>query len=165
MRFLLLLCLLPALCLADTQLYLMRHGEKALDDPKDPSLSPAGRQRAQALAAWLADKGISAVYCSQYRRTCDTALPAAQGAGLVPQVVPIAGDIHAFSRAFAQRLLKEHQGQAVLVVGHSNTIPALVTALSGQPMAALAEGDYGRLFALRVDERGVAELEMLKVGN
>ncbi|WP_341502117.1 phosphoglycerate mutase family protein [Gallaecimonas sp. GXIMD4217] len=165
MRLILLLCLLPWLGWADTHVYVMRHGEKAADHPRDPSLAEAGQRRARALSVFLAERDIAAVYCSQFRRTCDTALPTAREAGLTPTVVPISPDIGAFSQAFAERLLAEHQGQAVLVVGHSNTVPALVAALTGLRMAPLAEDDYGSLFHVRIDEAGRAELERLRVGN
>ena len=40
-------------------LYLVRHAEKQSDGGRDPALTEAGQHRAQQLAGWLKDKGIS----------------------------------------------------------------------------------------------------------
>jgi len=43
----------PIVMSADTMIIVVRHAEKATDDPKDPSLSEQGNARANALAAVL----------------------------------------------------------------------------------------------------------------
>ena len=39
-------------------------------------------------------------------------------------------------------------GQSVLVVGHSNTVPAIIAALGGPAMEELCDSDYSSLFTL-----------------
>ena len=66
-----------------TTIVVVRHAEKSTDDPKDPSLSAAGQQRAQDLRMALKDAGVSDVYVTQYKRTRQTAEPLGVGAGLI----------------------------------------------------------------------------------
>ncbi|MFY0534577.1 histidine phosphatase family protein [Nannocystis pusilla] len=68
----------------------MRHGEKAADDPSDPSLSPAGEARAKALAELLGHAGVTHLFASEYRRTQATLRPLADAAGLQITVLPAA---------------------------------------------------------------------------
>src|SRR5260370_41629636 len=46
---------------AEPCVVIVRHAEKAENDPKDPDLAPAGRARAEALAKILKDARISAI--------------------------------------------------------------------------------------------------------
>lgn len=65
------------------ELLLIRHAlpiridEGAVDGPADPELSEAGRMQAQALAEWLADEQVDAVWSSPMRRALETATPVA----------------------------------------------------------------------------------------
>ena len=129
---------------ADTlTVVLVRHAEVTPDGTRDPGLSDAGRQRAAALAADL--DGLVAAYATEYRRTQETATPAAQAAELDVTVVPFgAGPLEAYTAALADRV-RAHTGGTVLVVGHSNTIPALAEALTGEPVAPIAEDEFDRV--------------------
>lgn len=128
---------------------LVRHAEKSTDDPRDPSLTPAGEARAQRLAAELHNAPLVAVYSTDTRRTRATATPAAQMHGLA--VVPYDARM---ADAFASELRARHRGGLVLVVGHSNTVPTLAAALCGCAVAPMAEQDYGLRY--RLHETGVA---------
>ncbi|MES1243000.1 MAG: phosphoglycerate mutase family protein [Acidobacteriota bacterium] len=135
--FLLIVIALPAAGL-DT-LYLVRHAEKADPWPQDRELdafwplSPAGAARAEALAGRLEPAGIKAVYTSRTTRTLATAMP------LVGRIhVPITGDDASIRPddmpGFLARLREKHVGDAaVLIVGHSNTIPRLLVLLGAVP--------------------------------
>jgi broad specificity phosphatase PhoE len=125
----------------------VRHAEKATDDPRDPSLSDAGLARAEALATLLRSRDVVAAYATQYRRTIDTAAPTAAG-----HDVSIASyDAEAPADAVAARLRRSHANGTVLVVGHSNTVPGLVSALCNCEVAPIDESDYGNLFEIRID--------------
>lgn len=135
--------------------FLVRHAEKAEDDPKNPTLSEAGNRRAMRLAERLTDIPISAVYATGYRRTQQTAAPTALAHHL---------DVRTYDAAmpaneFAARLRTEHATGKVLVVGHSNTIPAIAGALCGCDVAPLREDEYDRWIAIRVDRNGAGTLE------
>ena len=140
---------------------LVRHAEKADDGTRDPPLTAAGRARALALSRLLADAPVVAAYASDYRRTRQTAQPTAAAHRLA-----VAGyDPARPAAGFAAQLLQRHPSGTVLVVGHSNTIPGLVAALCRCPVAPLGDGDYDRLFRVRVDAQGHALLTEQRYGD
>jgi broad specificity phosphatase PhoE len=139
----------------ETRFVIVRHAEKSSDDPKDPTLSDIGRARAQRLAELLAGERMTAVYATGYRRTQTTALPAAQAHGL--EVLTYDAAMPAAD--FAARLRREHEGGTVLVVGHSNTVAAIASALCACIVAPLRDDEYDRWIVIRIDRNGVAELK------
>ena len=91
-----------------TTVIVVRHAEKATDDPRDPSLDAAGRLRAQALAAALEDAGVTALYATQYKRTRATVEPLAQRLGLAVVERPVnSGIADAYPRELAQEILSK----------------------------------------------------------
>lgn len=137
----------PAALAAPTVI-VVRHAEK-IDDSRDPALSPAGHERAQALATALEHAGLDAAYASQYQRTRLTALPAARAAGLAVRIEPIEGDVAAWAQGFMVELARDHAGETVLVAGHSNTVPPLVAALCGCQVQPLTDPDYDRIYLVK----------------
>lgn len=137
-----------------TTFVLVRHAEKAADDPRDPGLTDAGRTRAARLAASLADAPLRAVYATAYRRTRDTAAPSAAAHGLQVAVY----DAREPAADFAARLRATHRAGVVLVVGHSNTVPAIAAALCACPVAPMREDEFDRRIEIRVGTDGPASL-------
>lgn len=131
---------------APTVVILVRHAEKATVPANDPPLTEAGAARARALAAALSDANVAAVIATSTIRTRETARPTAEARGLTVETVAT-GSIPAHARAVADAVLK-HAGKTVLVVGHSNTIAAIITALGGPKMADLCDTQYSMLFTL-----------------
>lgn len=147
-----------------TTVFVVRHAEK-LEEADDPALSPAGWERARALAATLRDVELRALYSSQFRRARETLEPLAESLGLEIRVVPAAGgDLEARARLLARRLLEQHRGESVLVSGHSNTVPLLIESLGASPVPELGHDDYDDLFVVRVDPASGAELLRLHYG-
>ncbi len=145
-----------------TLVLLVRHGEKAAGPADDPPLTEAGVARAQALRAALADAGVQHVIATPRRRTGDTARPLAEAMGLTPELVPLsAGATHITAVADAVR---RRAGQVVLVVGHSNTVPAIVGALGGPKLPDLCDAQYATLYVLAVPVRGPARLVRSQYG-
>jgi len=131
---------------APTVVILVRHAEKGSVPANDPPLTEAGMARARALAAALADARIDAIIATSTLRTRETARGVAELRGLPIETVALAArDAHVGAVAAAVR---RHAGQTVLVVGHSNTIPAIITALGGPKLADLCDGQYSMLFTL-----------------
>jgi phosphohistidine phosphatase SixA len=130
-----------------TVVVLVRHAEKAAPTG-DVALSPAGEARAAALAAALRDAGVQAVLTTQLRRTGQTAEPLAAAMGLTPEIVPIGGDAPEHAARVAAAVRQRHQGHTVLVVGHSNTVPAIIAALGGPRIPDLCDSEYATLFVL-----------------
>lgn len=137
------LLLVPSVAAAQKLVFVVRHAERA-DEParneNDPALSQAGQARARKLETLLADAHVDAIYVTQYRRTRQTAEPLATAMKVKPEVMPTA--VPAFVDA-----LKHHANDVVLIVGHSNTIPAIVKALTGSSVS-IGESDYGSLFVV-----------------
>ena len=114
---------------------LVRHGEKAIEGGSDPSLSEAGRARAQALADALAMTTPNAIIVTSLKRTAETAAVVSAKTGVV------------------------------LVVGHSNTIPAIVTALGGPKLPDLCDSSYAAMFVLTPGaERKAAQVVLASYG-
>lgn len=141
----------PAAAQGPEVIILVRHAETAPDDTRDPALSDAGIERAGRLAALLADAGLTAVHSTAYRRTRGTATPVAEQAGL-----EVAGYDPRDLRGFATELLGSPGRH--LVVGHSNTTPALVELLGGDPGPPIAEDEHGRVYVLVPTGDGVRSL-------
>jgi phosphohistidine phosphatase SixA len=134
-----------------TLVIVVRHAEKAATGGRDPELSAAGQARAEALAAALAGSPIDQVFVTEYRRTSETAAPPLQRARLHPTRVAVGErTVAAHARAVAAALDSLPAGSAVLVVGHSNTVPAIVAAVSGggPVMPDLADDEYSTLFVI-----------------
>ena len=144
-----------------TTVVLVRHAEKAPAPASDPLLSEAGQARATALAAALADAGVQAVIVTPFQRTRLTAAPLLEKRGLVPQVVTTT-PTHV---ADVARAVREHKGHVVLVVGHSNTIPAIVGALGGPKLPDLCDAQYAQLFTLVIPEQGTPSLVRSQYGT
>lgn len=164
--FLALACIIAAGAHASAQskttlVILVRHAEKAAEPAADPPLTAAGAARAQALAAALANTRVEAVITTELARTRETARPLAEARNLTPEIVHSgARDAHANAVAAAVRA---HAGQTVLVVGHSNTIPAIVAALGGPKLPDICDAQYSNLFVLVVGE-GRADLVVASYG-
>ena len=121
---------------------MVRHAETAAA-LEDPGLSASGEERARILAGMLEFAGIKAIYTTELRRTRETARPVAALTGVDPVVLP-AADLQELVRT----LTRDHRGETVLVVGHSNTLPRLAEAL-GEPIPEISETDYGNIYILR----------------
>lgn len=133
--------------------FIVRHAEKANATEQDPSLSDAGKARAVALAAALRDAGVSEVFVTQRKRTRETAAVLTEARQLTAHVVPFGASTpdHAAAVAAAVRKAK---GNAVLVVGHSNTVTLIVAALGGPRLPELCDAEYSNLFIVRLPARG-----------
>lgn len=154
----LLLCLGPPAEAARQTVILLRHGEKAATLGRDPDLSPMGAARAERLPALLANALPAAVYASEFQRTQQTARPLALAAGVPIRMLPAATR----AQELLSRLCALPDGSTAAVVGHSNTVPALVQAWSGEPAEAIADGDYGRIYVVRLENCRVAGVSVLR---
>ena len=130
---------------ASPVIFIVRHAEKATNDGRDPDLSPDGQKRAEALADILKDSRITSVFVTEFKRTQETAAPAAKAAHVSPTVVP-ANDIGELVGK-----LRALNGNA-LVVGHGNTIPDLLKALGVATPITIPDDDYDEIFVVLTGE-------------
>jgi broad specificity phosphatase PhoE len=131
---------------------IVRHGEK-VDDSADPDLSAAGQARAAALAQALAGLHVGAVYTTALKRTRQTAQPTAAAAGVTAIAVSTEGGTAAHAERVAAEVRKAGPDTAVLVVGHSNTVPAIARALGDAAPPALTDCDYDTLTLIQLGAR------------
>jgi len=124
---------------------LVRHGEK-VDESSDPDLSEAGKARAQALRRVLADFPVQRVFVTNYKRTQQTAAPTAEAARVAPSIIPARGG----APIFADSIRNAPAGSAVLVVGHSNTLSAIIEALGGPKIGDLCDKEYATLLIVEL---------------
>jgi len=150
-----------------TTVIVLRHAEKEKDDPRDPTLSPAGEARARALAGLLGEAGVTHLFSSEFRRTLATLRPLATAKGLEITVVPSADQA-----ALVTAIEALPAGSVAVVAGHSNTVPALVTALGGEASGTVAspagpvlpDDAYDRLFLVIRPARGLVQTLELRQG-
>jgi 2,3-bisphosphoglycerate-dependent phosphoglycerate mutase len=145
-----------------TTVYVLRHAEQAEDGSKDPPLSPVGQARAERLRELLggggAGIGIDGIVVSGLRRSQDTAKPLADARG-IHVVVTDAGQ----PGETARRALHDFRGGRVVVIGHSNTVPAIVEALSGQAVPAMEEDDFSTIYVVARPRYSPASVSVLQL--
>jgi broad specificity phosphatase PhoE len=159
-------CDQPRPKLEKVTVFVVRHAEKqpvADSAPeaerKDPPLSAKGQLRALGLPDDLPVGELDAIYVSNFARTRQTAAAVVAVTGLEP-IVYAPKD----AAGLAERLLAR-SGEQVLVVGHSNTIPALLGELGVTDTIEIPEDQYGDLFIVRVEGEGKVVLERGRFGE
>jgi broad specificity phosphatase PhoE len=132
-----------------TTVVLLRHADVDLPPATDDDpLNPDGQTRASTLVHVLGDVVIDAIYVSTYRRTQQTAEPLANHLGLTPQVwTASAADL-------ADEILDDHRGGTVVVVGHSNTVPQVISGLGASWSGTIAADEFDNLFWVTLPANG-----------
>jgi len=135
---------------ATTTIIFVRHADKAAVPEDDPSLSAAGERRAAELARQLLEvdvvAGIDAVYSTPFKRSQETAQPIADALSL-PIKTYDADD----TETVLDKILKNHKGKIILVVGHSDTLPVLIANLGGSKnVPRIAEGEYDNIYIVSI---------------
>jgi broad specificity phosphatase PhoE len=145
--------------LSTTTVVVVRHAEKELGTIDDPPLSQVGEQRAQLLARMFGEREgpgrITAIYASDTRRAQLTAAPLAARLGIAVSTMKSADDFEGIARTIRSR----HRGQRVLIIGHSNTVPGIVGAVSrNNSVPMMADDDYSTIYVVSVPTLGPASL-------
>jgi broad specificity phosphatase PhoE len=142
-----------------TTVILVRHADKIIEPNPDPDLSPPGIERAQEIARVFVDAGVNAIYATQFKRTQQTVKPLADRISL-PVTVLEANQ----TEQLVNRILTDHRGQTVFIAGHNNSVPAIVSALSGESYPVIPESEYDNLFIVTIYRFGKAKVVKLKYG-
>jgi 2,3-bisphosphoglycerate-dependent phosphoglycerate mutase len=142
--FILIVLYMNSLWSQATTIYLIRHAEKA-DSSPDTNLSEAGKARAQKWAAYFNDKLVTAVYSTPYKRTTQTGLPLAQS--IKQQIItynPAAMDL--------KEIAAKYEGEAVVIVGHSNTITRYVNKIIGEDFYPdMNEDEFDHVYTVTIE--------------
>jgi len=140
-----------------TTVILVRHADKDTNFVgADPPLSAAGMLRAQELARVLGDVPFSTIYVTPWARNRQTAEPLARRLGDTLTVVDAIGE--------TVRSIGRHPGEAVLVVGHSNTLPQILAALTQRSELDTLRVGYDDLFVLTLGPGRASRLVRLHYG-
>jgi len=151
-----------------TTVLLVRHAEKGpthpSDDKKTP-LTPTGKARAEKLAHVARKAGVTAIYATEFIRTQQTVQPLADSLRL-----PITPYSSIDVSGLVEEILSDHNGDVVLVAGHSNTVPGIAQKLGADITATqpVNNNDYDNLFVVtRKDAAGtiVANIVNLQYGD
>ncbi len=136
---------IACLCISCTQtFYVVRHAEK-VDNSDDPELSQLGRERAVDLQNYITQR-LDTVFTSLKKRTILTGMTVA----LPRSIMQISLDQSAQNiNNFIERLKKISGNKAVLVVGHSNTVPQIVLGISGQSIDPIPENDFDNIYIIK----------------
>jgi broad specificity phosphatase PhoE len=150
---------------ATTTVIFVRHAEKAAMPADNPGLSAAGQRRAAELKRQLVDAdvvaGVDAVYSTPFRRTEETARPIADALDL-----PLHSYDAADTEAIMENIVKVHKGKVILVVGHSNTLPALMGNMgASKRVPAIAEDEYDNIYIVSIPWFGKTKTIRLRYGE
>ena len=121
--------------------FLVRHAERgpAMSGSRaEPGLSEPGRARAISLATLLKDASITAIFTAESKPARETAAPLANSLGIAPTAVR-SNDL----KGLIPRLRRTAGN--VLVVGHSETLPDVMSELS-LSRVYVGDDDYDNLF-------------------
>lgn len=141
-------------------IFVVRHAERAdagstggtmMKD--DPDLSERGQARAKSLAGMLRDADIRAIYTTDLKRTKQTGAPLAVAFGATLTSLP-ADDL----AGLIERVRREAGN--VVIVGHSNTVPKILSALGVEGTIEIADNEYDNLFVVI---RGTTPARLLRL--
>ena len=140
---------------------LVRHAEKsatgsAADMAKgDPDLSPEGRERAERLTKALKKYKPHEIFATDYKRTRLTAEPIAKLRGKEIQTYDPAKQAELVEKILASKT--DHY----LIIGHSNTTPALANLLMKKEVfKQLPDSEYGVFWVIRMKKGVVTKVEV-----
>jgi broad specificity phosphatase PhoE len=140
-----------------TTFYLIRHAEKDRSNPEDidPELNQAGLGRAMHWAEILNSVALDAIYTTDFERTTMTAAPAS-----VKQDITV--EYYKPEELNIDQFVTDNLGKNVLVVGHSNSTPALVNKLIGQEKyEQMDDYDNGSLFVVQLVGKHVTDMRLI----
>ena len=130
-----------------TTYYLIRHAKKVKTDAtdKNPELNKIGKERAKSWKNIFDELKIDAIYSTDYHRTLQTVAPIAKSKKLTVQKYhPNNLDVDQF--------LNDTKGKAILIVGHSNTIPGFTNKLIGDgKYLNIDETDNDNLYLVTIE--------------
>lgn len=122
-------------------IYLFRHAEKEAVG-EDPDLTSAGLERAKILQQVISEPSVAHLFSTNTRRTVQTIQPFSDY---------YEKEIEFYNprelEAFADTL--RSLSGVIIVSGHSNTTPRLVSFITGQEIPDLDEKEYDQLFIIQ----------------
>lgn len=140
-----------------TQLYVLRHTEKVDSETEDPELSPDGFERATYWKKVLQHVPLDVIYTTNFKRNLQTAQVIGENLGIETKIYfPMSMEVKPF--------LQQVQGQRVLLIGHSNTIPDLLNRLTGSnEFPPMSHQNYNLLYIVSIAQDGQTSTSTLYI--
>ena len=143
-----------------TTVILARHAER-VDESNDSEISAIGKSRAAELARVLSGTRVAAIYTTQFTRTRQTAEPV----GVALKLAPIAIEAtDTYAKDMVDRIRRDHIGQTVVVVGHSNTTRDVLKALGVTEAPHIPTSQFDDLFVVTFIEGAAPSFVALRYG-
>ncbi|MGK7388981.1 MAG: SixA phosphatase family protein [Candidatus Cyclobacteriaceae bacterium M2_1C_046] len=138
-----------------TKIIFIRHAEKDTAGT-DPGISEPGKLRAEHIAHLLQDQELNLVLSTPFNRTRETA-------GIIADTQNLeVKEYNPFQMAMVNEWAEQNRGKTILVVGHSNTVPAYVNLLLGKDkFKQLSEDDYDKMFIVSSPVNGEASVVVI----
>lgn len=151
---------------ATTTMIFVRHVERAGPSENDPGLTLAGQRRAAELARQLVDAdvvaGVDAIYSTATRRTKETVQPIAEALNLPINIYESTEDFE----PIVDKMVKDHKGKIILVVGHSNTVPKMIADLgASKKVPPIADDEYDNIYIISIPWFGKTKTIRLRYGE
>jgi 2,3-bisphosphoglycerate-dependent phosphoglycerate mutase len=127
-----------SLAQSTVRIFVVRHADReSFDD-----LNPLGLVRAKELKRVLYNTGIDSIFSTDFVRTKKTAQPLATA---LSETI----NLYDSNPPLLQRIKKYSRGKTLLVVGHSNTVPAFIKACGcNPPFPLIPDNQFDNLFLL-----------------
>ena len=144
-------------------LYIVRHAEKDTVGGNNPAISTIGKERAGDLYRALKKNKIDLIFVSQFKRTGMTADSL--------RIYQNIDSVHYSADATADKLFKQIELRAgkaknILIVGHSNTLPAIIrrAGIADYTIKEIPDNEYDNLFTVK-QRKGKATMKATKFGK
>lgn len=146
---------------SSNRIFIVRHAEK--EAGKDPLLTTEGNQRAGDLARKLKKENIEKIYVSEFKRTQHTADSLIAWYNI--DTVQYKADTSC--NDLFERITQHHDwNRRILIISHSNIIPALIYKLgiSKFPQCNIPDDEFDNLYLITANKKG-AVLKKMKYGK
>jgi len=156
---------------AQRAMFILRHAERAEYDEGDGPISKTGEWRAMTLARLLGEAGITTIITSDAKRTMQTAEPIARALGITPRVIRTRGAktpndivvtidrekvdwVADYAKQLMDEIRSRHKNDVVLIIGHQNTVPAIVRATGYSGEVKIGDYEHDDIFVVVPKENG-----------
>ena len=136
---------------ATTTFLVVRHAER---DGNLDKLTKIGEQRSEILGSVGSALNVQAIYSTNTKRTKGTAQPLATMTDT---------KIRSYEKPttdWIASLKRNHSGQVVLIVGHSNTAGLIAGLLAKEKTFDIAYDEYDALFMIQVSDLGTQSMRL-----
>ncbi|HMT96788.1 MAG TPA: histidine phosphatase family protein [Ferruginibacter sp.] len=132
---------------ATTRIFVVRHADRTPAPADD--LIPAGVIRADELKRVLLNAGVDSIFSTNFVRTKKTVQPLANAKNL--QII-----LYPNTQSLLNRILTNSKGKTVLVAGHSDNVPEIITQCGcTPPFNEIPDSQFDNLFLIIIQKEKI----------